>query len=150
LTTATPKATGFWTKACFKPDAQGPYRWTDYQLPLYHYLLSDYLKSSGQAQPASGPIISTGYFNLPHKNVESPINAERWEADQLGIAMDETRSIIRLVRAEQFWPPSRPPVYDDGLAALCHDNDIARQDVIASITKAIALNKAHADGGVGA
>eukprot|EP00752_Nemacystus_decipiens_P013504 g11962.t1 len=93
----------------------GVEQWADLQLPLYLDLAAD-LGVDRSAQ--------LGYINLPKKVSDAQyglFDLAGWDADLLEQARERRDVVIRQVRAGVFWPPSEPPVFDDGLRQLCGD-----------------------------
>ncbi|QNN24578.1 hypothetical protein HED60_20645 [Planctomycetales bacterium ZRK34] len=83
--------------------------WTDLQLPLYRHLV----RAAGITSE-----VQLGYILLPRDRKRITHELAPWSAGDLDIADEEARRVIRAVRAEQFWPPSDPPAFDD-YAAIC-------------------------------
>ncbi len=81
-------------------------QWADLQLPLYAYLLREEFPDA---------YIECGYFNLPKAVAETDIAL--WEKNSewsyVEAALTCAKSIIRDVKAGNFWPPAKPPPYDD-------------------------------------
>ena len=79
-------------------------RWTDLQLPLYHYLYQ-------QAHPDAEVI--TGYFNLPKAVGETAISElslsnKEWTAEDFQAdAIQKAQEVIADIAAGVFWPPAK-------------------------------------------
>ena len=88
-------------------------RWIDLQLPLYRHLV-----------PAMG-IPGTpklGYIVLPKDTGQVGLLDAPWSAAELESADQTAEEVIRKVRQESFWPPTRPaPEYFEEYAAICGD-----------------------------
>jgi len=97
--------------------------WIDLQLPLYRELAA--------AAGIDGPV-ALGYALLPRKLTDVGFAWADWSAAQVDEAVDAARDIVRSIRAGVFWPPGKPPEWDDGLAAVCLDASPGRGAIIAA------------------
>lgn len=105
----------------------GQLQWVDLQLPLYLDL---------SAELGVGSDAQLGYINLPKKVADTKFEPLELDAGLLQSAGEQRDFVIRQVRAGVFWPPKQPPMFDDGLKAICGD-DVADR---------VALIKASAGG----
>jgi ATP-dependent helicase/nuclease subunit B len=114
--------------AVYKADAEGEFRWKDYQLPLYRKLLENWVRQTWPER--SEAPIALGYFNLPKTAGATRVDTAQWDGDAIERAYAEAKIIAQRVRDGTFWPPGPAPAYEDDFADLCHDNDIDRQKAI--------------------
>jgi RecB family exonuclease len=88
-------------------------QWIDLQLPLYRHL--------AQALGIAGPV-QLGYILLPKDTTETGDKLAEWSDGDLAAADATAADVVRMVRAEKFWPPaSPPPMFFDELAAICQE-----------------------------
>jgi hypothetical protein len=93
--------------------------WTDLQLPLYRGLVAPW----GIDTPR------LGYVNLSKAGVK--LELADWDEDELAAADAMRDEVIRRVRAQEFWPPSKnPPVYEDAFTRLAADRALNRDELI--------------------
>jgi RecB family exonuclease len=88
-------------------------QWIDLQLPLYRRLVA--------GLGIEGPV-ELAYIVLP-KDVSrvGPLPAA-WTDDDFDDADRAAADVIRRVRAEEFWPPVKPPpAFSEEFAAICQD-----------------------------
>ena len=79
-------------------------RWVDLQLPLYAWAL-DYEADSD---------LQLGYFNLPALGVDTGVQLlEPYTPELQQHAMDCALAIVAKVKAQEFWPPTDKPKYDE-------------------------------------
>jgi hypothetical protein len=127
--------------------------WIDLQLPLYHTLVTvgepggahagasaevGERVGTGKSATDSGNItgaMSLGYVQLPKDVQRTGFDAAPWDRNELGEAMDLAMHIIRAIRAGTFWRPANAPRFDDGLAAICMDQCLNREEAIAAATR---------------
>ena len=102
--------------------------WIDLQLPLYETLAGT-LGVIGR--------IELGYVNVPKDPKKAGFAAAGWTGEQIADAHDKAHEIIRQIRNGVFWPPGKPPMYDDGLAGICMDHCTDRTELIDAQVKAI-------------
>jgi inactivated superfamily I helicase len=81
--------------------------WRDLQLPLYEHLL----RSQLSIDPAS--VLELGFVQVCDAPEKIGIKLARWNCEQLAAARDCAAQVVRAIRLEKFWPPSR--------ASLAHD-----------------------------
>ncbi len=82
-------------------------QWLDLQLPLYAYILRE--------EFPEGTPIECGYFNIPKAITATDVNV--WQSNNdcsyIESAFDCARNAVADIKAGRFWPPARPPQYDD-------------------------------------
>jgi hypothetical protein len=92
--------------------------WIDWQLPLYRHL--------AHATGITGPL-KLGYINLPKDTRKTEMIVAEWDEAMLAEADRTACDIIRCVRREEFWPPTRPaPDFAEDFAAICQDGVLGR------------------------
>ena len=88
-------------------------RWVDLQLPLYRHL--------ARALGIEGPM-KLGYILLPKDVNRIAFQLAGWSDEELEVADEVAREVVRAVRAGRFWPPAEPaPDYSEALAPICQD-----------------------------
>jgi len=97
--------------------------WVDLQLPLYRDLCTG-LGVTGR--------VELGYISLPKTLKDVGPSLAQWSDPLLNSAMEVRDGVIRAVRGQEFWPPSDPPAYADGLERVCADSAMRRPEVIQS------------------
>jgi len=91
--------------------------WIDFQLPLYHHLLSQHAEYSGFLQKG----FRLGYILLPPKATETGKKFAVWDRDMVLSAIDEARQIVRCIWNNEFEKTVPPPKYSEAFAAICGD-----------------------------
>lgn len=97
-------------------------QWRDLQLPLYRLLACQ----SG----IDGPIKS-GFFLLSGNLKVPSLDFPDWDKAELASAEACARQIIGRIRGGEFWPPRKPPRFDDGMSKICLDHCPDRRQIIA-------------------
>jgi hypothetical protein len=89
---------------------QGDADWSDLQLPLYRHLAARLGLHAGEL----------GYLSIPKDRAKVGFNKAEWSEARLEQADDVARDVIRKLRREEFWPPSKEimPRMDD-FAGIC-------------------------------
>ncbi|MCX6362284.1 MAG: PD-(D/E)XK nuclease family protein [Armatimonadetes bacterium] len=105
----------------------GALAWTNLQLPIYRFLVQS---TVGAAEP-----IGVGYVALPDDPDATAFTMAPWVDADYASAMECADDVVRRIRRGEFWPPSEPPSFDDGLQRLCWDRIPQRG---AAIQEAIA------------
>jgi len=95
--------------------------WTDLQLPLYRELAA--------AAGIDGPMM-LGYALLPRSLPGVGFAWASWSNAEVDDALDAARDVVRAIRGGVFWPPGKPPQWDDGFAAVCADQAADRRAII--------------------
>ena len=80
-------------------------QWVDLQLPLYRHLLSGMDIEGADASSDVG----LGYIVLPKDVSKIGLRLAEWDDADLRSADAAAESVIRGIRAEQFWPPAEKP-----------------------------------------
>lgn len=96
-------------------------RWVDLQLPLYR-TLAETVGVVGDVQ--------LGYVALSKKAPHAVFLAADWSEDELASAIEETRRVVRAIRAGVFWPPGEPLRYPDGFERVCLDGCLDRRLIV--------------------
>ncbi len=79
-------------------------RWVDLQLPLYAWALKHEADSD----------LQLGYFNLPALGADTGVQLlEPYTPELQQHAMDCASAIVAKVKAQEFWPPTDKPKYDE-------------------------------------
>ncbi len=87
--------------------------WIDLQLPLYRHLAREV--------GIDGPV-GLGYIVLPKNIANVGVSFAEWTDSDLEDADRTACDVVRLIRAQQFWPPTDPPpAYSEEFAAICLD-----------------------------
>ncbi|GAB6187104.1 PD-(D/E)XK nuclease family protein [Thermopirellula anaerolimosa] len=86
-------------------------RWVDLQLPLYEYLVRDFLtrKAPEPSGRRDAPTIRLGYFLLPKDVGKTGTEFVNWSRAELDHAVEAAREVIRCVCRGRFGPPADPP-----------------------------------------
>jgi ATP-dependent helicase/nuclease subunit B len=105
--------------------------WVDLQLPLYRHLLVDVKIDGATPVPwcdseSRDRCVQLGYINLPRDLSAVGLELAAWDVRLLAEADEVARGVVRRIRSETFWPPSRtPPAFCEDLAGICQDNLLA-------------------------
>lgn len=99
-------------------------KWVDLQLPLYRVLARD----------NGFPSTDLAFICIGNKRDEIALEPAKWTSEDLAGAEELAAGIIRDIRDGRFWPPSDPPINDDGFGPLCMDTAIDRSEIIARTT----------------
>ncbi len=91
----------------------GALTWTNLQLPIYRFLVRSLL---GTAEP-----VSVGYVSVPDEPDQTAFSMAPWGEADYASAMECAADVVRSIRLGVFWPPAKPPAFDDGLRRLCWD-----------------------------
>jgi ATP-dependent helicase/nuclease subunit B len=92
--------------------------WVDLQLPLYRHLAQVLGITSD---------VKLGYILLPKDVGQVGFYEAEWTADDLAVADEVARGVIRDIRSEVFWPPVEPPPdFSEEFAAICQDGVFER------------------------
>jgi hypothetical protein len=91
--------------------------WVDFQLPLYYHLLGQRTKYVELLRHH----FRLGYILLP-SNVEKTggVFAD-WNREEVLLAIDEARNIVRSIWNNEFDMITPAPRYSEAFAAICHD-----------------------------
>jgi ATP-dependent helicase/DNAse subunit B len=92
--------------------------WIDFQLPLYHHLLSQHPEYSGLLQKG----FRLGYILLPPKATDTGSKFADWNLEMVLSAIDEARTIVRHIWNDSFEKTVPPPQYSEAFAAICNVN----------------------------
>ncbi|MEO1235417.1 MAG: PD-(D/E)XK nuclease family protein [Planctomycetota bacterium] len=96
--------------------------WVDLQLPLYRALAADH----------GLPNAEVGYLNLGVGASTSGLFLAGWSDDEYAGALAVRDRVIRELREQKFWPPSDPPMFDDGLRRVAVDLHLERNGLISA------------------
>ena len=94
-------------KKHLKRNKEGTFDWVDLQLPLYRMLIP-FLGI--ESDPTD---VELGYFNVSEKEEETRINIADFSEDQMEVAEELIRQIIRDIWAGEFEPTNDRVQYDD-------------------------------------
>ncbi|HVS14808.1 MAG TPA: PD-(D/E)XK nuclease family protein [Thermoanaerobaculia bacterium] len=112
---------------------RGDKRWIDLQLPLYRRLALDASRAElahqdpGLGGPGLAEVLAAGdepelgFYSLSKKLAAEPYAAAGWDAPELAAAEEVAAAAVRAIRAQRFWPPADPPIWDDGFALVAGD-----------------------------
>lgn len=105
--------------------------WVDLQLPLYR-LLARQIKIKDEPK--------LGFIVLPTDPKKTGAKLAGWTEAELDAAVEKAKWVVRQIRAGVFWPLGEPvaPNRDDGLAGVCLDRCLQRDEVIRRISKQLA------------
>ncbi len=95
-----------------KRDLDGNFQWVDFQLPLYHYILSRAERSER---------ILLGHVALPKDVTLTGLKQARWTREDIDEAVEEAKEIVRRIRYGDFPKVEPPPRYSEAFAAICLD-----------------------------
>ncbi len=84
-------------------------------MPLYHFALA----STGEKGK-----ISLGYVVLPENEDATDFLPAGWDEGALAGAVERAEAIVRDIRAQRFWPPSRE-IMEDEFQLLMGVDDLA-------------------------
>lgn len=98
-------------------------QWIDLQLPLYR-LLAREIKIENEP--------TLGFILLPTDTKKTGLKPAQWTPSELDTALEMAKFVVRRIRAGVFWPPGEPvdDREDDGLAGVCLDRCLQREEVI--------------------
>jgi RecB family exonuclease len=86
-------------------------QWIDLQLPLYRHLT--------KAVGIDAQEVELGYVVLPKDVAAVSGHLADWQPDDLALADEAAASVVREIRAGNFWPPVLPAPNFDEFAAIC-------------------------------
>jgi ATP-dependent helicase/nuclease subunit B len=93
-------------------------RWVDLQLPLYAWALKHEADSD----------LQLGYFNLPALGADTGVQLlEPYTPELQQHAMDCASAIVAKVKAQEFWPPTDKPKYDEFKSILFDQPEVTAE-----------------------
>jgi hypothetical protein len=96
-----------------------PAHWKNLQLPLYRHLVAE-MGLAGD--------LELGYILLPSDPSRTRFELAKWTQEELGLADEAARHVVRSIRQEIFWPPTDPAPYpNDVFAAICQEGIFGRR-----------------------
>jgi RecB family exonuclease len=108
-------------------------KWVDLQLPLYR----DMVGSLGIDRTN----VDVGYALLPKDADKTAFADPKWTDVEYKEAYSVRDEVLRQIYRGNFWPPSDPPLYPDGLETICMDTYPDRPAVIKKLTEAMPERK---------
>ena len=101
---------------------KGSVEWADLQLPIYRHLASCLEDVKGDVQ--------LGYILLPRDTKKVQFVEADWTPEELHVADEAARDVIRKIRAGIFWEPTDPPPpFSNALASICRDGVLEQLEV---------------------
>ncbi len=92
--------------------------WIDLQLPLYRHL--------AVALGIVGPV-KLGYIVLPKDTKATGFVIADWNSEELAVADEYAREVVRNIRCQRFFPPADPPPgFADEFGPICQDGVLDR------------------------
>jgi len=95
--------------------------WVDLQLPLYEWIFSEHNDIESE--------IEVGYVSLPKDVTKTGFLIADWHYNDFETARNTAKEVIRNIRREVFWPPTKPaPKYSEIYSSICNDRQMRLED----------------------